>query len=535
MTVTRKTSKSTNNKRYGIVGVIIIVVIVAAFIFADFDAAPRPGLPGKPLVPSGMIGNSVGDTAPDFTLMTLDGEAVSLSGFRGQDVIVNFWATWCPFCVDEMPEFQRAMEQNENLVVLGVNLQETDIANMKRFVQDLGVTYPLLLDPDAAVRRDYNVFTQPVTYFINENGVITERKFGPLTEEEIREKAGALTAVDTNPPTDGDGIMFLEEDFRSAGIFVSKGTAYTLHPSELMSGGPGKGGIGEPGGIPALVDPKFVTAKEAGDWMASGDLVLGLNYNGVKKAYPIKILNWHEIVNDMAGDKPVLVTFCPLCRTGIAFDPVIDSNREMFGVSGKLFNSDLVMYDSSTSSYWPQVRGEAVIGQRTGTKLKKIPMDTVRWYEWKMKHPDTLVLSQETGFSRPYSQNDIYGTDREGFSGIGVTFNDDRLKSNALVHGVVFNDAAKAYHEDAVKEARLLNDKVGDVPLMVVWDEELKTVKIFLREAGQTFTEADGEITDNTGKTWTVDDMEMDLERVPTFPHFWFAWLAFYPDTGLYI
>jgi len=139
------------------------------------------------------VGINIGDTAPDFTLQTLEGDTILLSDMRGKSVLVNFWATWCPFCIDEMPDFQEQFEQHsDELVVLGVNLQETDLNRVNRFVDDLGVTYPILLDPDASVKRRYDIFTQPVSYFIDKDGVIIDKKFGPLTTQETQEKIAKI-------------------------------------------------------------------------------------------------------------------------------------------------------------------------------------------------------------------------------------------------------------------------------------------------------------------------------------------------------
>lgn len=142
-----------------------------------------------------VVGTKVGNQAPDFVLQSQrDSGNVRLSDFRGQAVVLNFWATWCPFCVHEMPKFESESKKFDGLEVVGVNLQETDIEKMNRFADDLGVTYTLLLDPDSDVKRAYNVFTQPVTYFINEEGVITDKKLGLLTDREIEQKFAELAA-----------------------------------------------------------------------------------------------------------------------------------------------------------------------------------------------------------------------------------------------------------------------------------------------------------------------------------------------------
>ena len=139
------------------------------------------------------VGISIGKTAPDFELKDLSGKSVKLSDFRGKNVVLNFWASWCPPCREEMPEFQRIHNENKGeLVVVGVNLQESK-ENAESFVEKLGITFPILLDPNAQVKDMYNVFTQPVTYFIDVNGKIVDKKFGPLTSEEINEKIAKMS------------------------------------------------------------------------------------------------------------------------------------------------------------------------------------------------------------------------------------------------------------------------------------------------------------------------------------------------------
>jgi hypothetical protein len=308
------------------------------------------------------------------------------------------------------------------------------------------------------------------------------------------------------------------------------GTKYLLHPSKVLSGGPPKDGI------PSLDNPKFIPAEEA-FWLKDDDLVLGLDYNGVAKAYPHRILNWHEIVNDKIKGERVLITYCPLCRTGIAFRPIVDGEEVEFGTSGKLYNSELVMYDRLTDSYWPQTLGKAVIGPATPQVLEKVPLDTVRWGDWKKVYPDTQVLRKETGFIRDYDRNpyaSFHVSDQVGF---GVEFKDNRLRPKVIIYGVEFDAVAKAYAENDVKEIKLINDEINGVPIVVVWSDKLNTVKIFertLNEETLTFEYENNKIIDNKNKEWTVEDMIEKLEIVDTFGHFWFAWLAFFPKTELY-
>jgi len=155
---------------------------------------------------------------------------------------------------------------------------------------------------------------------------------------------------------------------------------------EIRNGGPPKDGI------PALTDPEVISASEV-SYLAPSDRILGLVMNGEARAYPLKILNWHEIVNDTLGGEPVLVSYCPLCGSGMVFDARINGERLNFGVSGRLYNSDVLFYDRKSESLWSQLKMEAVTGQMAGTKLTLLPLEHTRWDSWRQRHPATTVLA----------------------------------------------------------------------------------------------------------------------------------------------
>lgn len=179
-----------NNRRV-ILGIIIFIIVVAIVIVQN----PLQ----KTETATGELENNentsldIGNLAPDFILNSLDNKQIQLSSFRGEKaVVVNFWATWCPPCREEMPAFEEIFVNNiDEIAILGVNLQESEGA-IDKFLQEIPVTYPLLLDPNKRVKELYNVFTQPVTYFIDKEGKIVDKKFGPLTEGEIEDKFGKL-------------------------------------------------------------------------------------------------------------------------------------------------------------------------------------------------------------------------------------------------------------------------------------------------------------------------------------------------------
>lgn len=181
--------------------------------------------------------------------------------------------------------------------------------------------------------------------------------------------------------------------------FLRAGAKSSVPFKEIRSGGP------PVDGIPALSRPKKVRAGQADGFLDDGDEVLGVVVNGEATAYPIRLLNWHEIANDAAGGLPVAVTYCPLIRRGIVFERQLDIGIVEFGVSGLLYRGALVMYDRRTKSLWSQIIGKAIVGPAAGDFLKRRPSIIVTWKQWKADHPDTLVASFATGHVRDYERD----------------------------------------------------------------------------------------------------------------------------------
>jgi Protein of unknown function (DUF3179) len=200
------------------------------------------------------------------------------------------------------------------------------------------------------------------------------------------------------------GKADLEGRLLGTGEWKTDFRKHTVPLSEFLSGGPAKDGI------PALDHPRFVPVEDAG-FLEQREPVIEMVSNGDARAYPLQILTWHEIVNDRVGGVPVTVTFCPLCNTAIAFDRRLRGRTLDFGTTGKLRNSDLVMYDRQTESWWQQFGGEGVVGRYAGAKLHQLPVRIVAWREFERAHPDGKVLSRDTGYDRPYGQNPYEGYD----------------------------------------------------------------------------------------------------------------------------
>ncbi|MEE9525949.1 MAG: DUF3179 domain-containing protein, partial [Candidatus Woesearchaeota archaeon] len=257
-------------------------------------------------------------------------------------------------------------------------------------------------------------------------------------------------------------------------------------------------------GIPSIDNPKFVTVEDADEWIEDNELVLAIIYKGVKRVYPLQIMVWHEIVNDNIAGDPILITYCPLCGSGIAYERTINGEEVEFGTSGKLYNSNLVMYDRKTDTYWSQIDGRAIVGELTGQELTEVSIDTVVWRDWKDVHKDSEVLSQKTGFFRRYGRDPYGNYYEDSFVFFPVENEDDRVHPKTVIFGIEIDGTYKAYKEDDVI-AGDIEDTVNGVKLTIERDD-----------AGIV------KITDDDGN-------EIVKER-----DFWFAWYAFHPDTSLY-
>ena len=274
----------------------------------------------------------------------------------------------------------------------------------------------------------------------------------------------------------------------------------TIPEEEVFKGGPPKDGI------PSIDEPRFVKA-EAASRLDDSDLVLGIALYGVAKAYPLPIMNWHEIVNDRFGDLPVVVTFCPLCGSGMAFESIMDGRPLTFGVSGLLYNSDVLLYDRQTESLWSQLKSSAVSGFYKTRKLKSVPMQHTTWQHWRKQYPNTLVLSFDTGFSRNYSRNPYEGYEDIEQTYFPVKFRAKGLHPKERVIGLTVNGKAKAWPLVELRKAGgVVNDNIGGQSVTVRFDEKHESAIV----------------VDKQGKALTSVNL------------FWFAWAAFHPETELF-
>lgn len=329
----------------------------------------------------------------------------------------------------------------------------------------------------------------------------------------------------------------LTAEYTELTISETDGVKHLIPLDKIKGGGPPKDGI------PSLDNPVFVLIQNS-DFISDHDTVIGLEINGEAKAYPLFILVWHEIVNDTVGGAPVSVTYCPLCYTSQVFSRVINDRAVEFGVSGKLYNSNLLMYDRLSDSYWSQALGLALYGELTGYQLDLIPFDVITWGDWKMLHPDTLVLSTDTGFARSYATDPYGNYYTEPQIMFPVEYSDDRLSPKEIIVGLYFGDLYKAYRQSDVESASLINDSIGDTSVMLVslFSENSRAFDRVINGQTLEFEIIDGKIVDTvTNSVWNYDGLSISgqlqgeqLTRLPLEPGFWFEWIAFHPQTLLF-
>ncbi|MCH7880452.1 MAG: DUF3179 domain-containing protein [Proteobacteria bacterium] len=271
---------------------------------------------------------------------------------------------------------------------------------------------------------------------------------------------------------------------------------------EILSGGPPKDGI------PALTNPEMLSASEA-SYLSPEDRVIGITLNGESRAYPISILNWHEIVNDQIKGERFAVTYCPLCGTGVAFSAKVAGELTDFGVSGLLYNSDVLLYDRNTDSLWSQIMGQSISGKLVGEKLRQIPITHTTWKDWVQKNPDTLVLSTDTGFSRDYARDPYAGYEqsRQLFFQVSNRAPDTYHPKERVV-GLDIGGVYKAYPLIELEKygKSQFTDTINGKTITVNWDSINRSVSI----------------TDSSGS------------EIPSIEGFWFAWFAFYPETEVF-
>ena len=315
--------------------------------------------------------------------------------------------------------------------------------------------------------------------------------------------------------------------------------------------------------IPAINSPVFIAQTDAASWISTDEPVLSVVVDGSARAYPLQILIWHEMVNDVLNGKPIVVTFCPLCYSALVFGREINGRTVQFGVSGALRHSDLVMYDAETHSLWQQISGEAIVGARTGMILDAVPAQIISFGQFRASFPDGDVLSKETGFTRRYGQNPYPGYDNvDERPWLYKGSEDSRVKPMEKVVTVSIGGQHKAYPHTTTRASGVINDQVGNALIVLfhtqrgarsALDQEriqdskrVGSTGVFSRTLNDgrvlTFVSSGGQFKDTeTGSVWGVSGLAVSGPlagtRLTPIVHgdiFSFAWFVIHPESSVY-
>jgi hypothetical protein len=365
-------------------------------------------------------------------------------------------------------------------------------------------------------------------------------------------------ATDLAPPpgfTGWKGELLSQID-PGFGEFLRDGLPSEIRVEEIVWGGV------RVDGIPALDNAEMIPALEA-EYLAPDEPVFGVSINGDNRAYPLRILDWHEMANDVVGGVPISLAYCTLCGAGIGFNGQIEDGRTFtFGSSGFLYRSNKLMYDRQTRTLWNQLTGEPVLGELVGSdiRLDLLPVVVTTWADWQDQHPDTVVLSLETGFARTYEPGAAYG---DYFSYYDTMFpvwqRSDLLAAKDRVYALQLEGIPVAYPVDRLVEEVVANHQVGETPLVVLamrggilvdgyslrvgqvrYDAGAE-VRAYARE-GYEFSPAGdlAQLQDQFGGAWQITEQALvgpqgsRLERLNGHLAYWFGWYAFFPRTEVY-
>lgn len=319
-------------------------------------------------------------------------------------------------------------------------------------------------------------------------------------------------------------------------LLLPTAVAHHVDPLEVLK-------VLEVGDIPTIYHPRFT--QDA--YIDVTETVIGLATGGEARAYPIKIMNWHEVVNDTVDGLPVAITYCPLCGTGVVFSRLVEGNELTLGVSGKLYKSNLVLFDNETGSYWTQIDGEAILGPLHGKRLDWVPSHTVAWGDWVERFPRSLLLlpplpqceGGRTGDSCRDYTIDPYRGYRDStivYDEFGGEYTDTILHPKAPVLGIVVGGVAMAYPLTVLETSLVVNDVLNRQPLVIT----------YVNGSVQAFDSGDREFSplpgpmmaDESGGLWSrLHGESLSGERLPLVEagnSMWFAWVEFHPGTGVF-
>lgn len=319
-------------------------------------------------------------------------------------------------------------------------------------------------------------------------------------------------------------------------VFLSGEVKHEIRLEEIAWGGVIKDGI------PALTNPRLISAAAA-SYLTADDLVFGVAINGDARAYPLRIMDWHEMFNDVIGGVPVSLAYCTLCGSGILFETSVAGYPQpfVFGSSGFLYRSNKLMYDAATHSLWNQFTGRPVVGPLTGSgiALKTRPVVIASWADWRARHPDTKVLALDTGHRRDYSTGAAYG---RYFASPELMFptnvDQSQLRQKDYVFALRSSGAEKAWPLTLFAGGAVINDRAGVLDLVLIGDAATRTVRAYrseglIFEKGATADQVKrGEEVWRMAEEALVGPNERSLSRLPGHIAYWFAWSGYFGREG---
>ena len=365
------------------------------------------------------------------------------------------------------------------------------------------------------------------------------------TSPSVTESTGGETSLAPVPIEDDKEVKRAQRRFPS--YWQTDFSKRSISYSEVIAGGPARDGI------PPIYDPQFETVEQANQWMLELEPVIVVQINGDVRAYSQSLLMFHEVVDDVVGGRPIVVSWCPLCNTSVVNGREIDGKVFTFGVSGLLRHSDLIMWDHETESWWQQGTSEAIVGAMTGTKLELIPSQVVTWRDFKAAFPEGKVLSK---VGSTHGRNPYFGYDTSyPFLFDGPV--DDRLEMLERIVGIRLGGEIRAYPYEELAKDRVVQESVGGQSLVIFYEPSglspldagdlarsanIGTAAVFEPTAGErelTFEFRDGELFDKeTGSRWNILGQAVEGalkgESLPPVFHtqaFWFFWAASFGDT----
>ena len=321
----------------------------------------------------------------------------------------------------------------------------------------------------------------------------------------------------------------IDPNFRE---FLQPGVAHDIRLEEIAWGGVVKDGH------PGADQSNGTSRRKRPDYITPDELVFGVAIDGDARAYPLRIMDWHEMFNDVVGGQPVSLAYCTLCGSGILYKTDVEGRDEplIFGSSGFLYRSNKLMYDQATKSLWNQFTGRPVVGELTGSdiELELLPVAITSWSNWLAQHPNSKVLSLDTGYERDYTPGRPYG---DYFASADLMFpalvEDERLEAKDYVYAIRADGLAKAWPLADFEGGEIVNDRIGDLQVALIGDADTRTVRAYLREDVVIQATDDpsmvlaGDLPMKVEEHGLIADDGRIMERLPGHIAYWFAWQGF--------